>query len=84
MAKIYIVVWQDRHSDTTTHPFVTLKEATDFCMEKAAKYAIKDDDIKIRDYDAFEFFIEYSCESDCLYVTEHNIHGWELVESNEI
>lgn len=81
--KIYIAIWNDRHSDTTAHPFVTLKEATDFCMEKAAKCAISDDDIEIKDYNAFEFFIEYSCEGDCLYVTEHNIHGWELVKSNE-
>jgi len=84
MATIYIAVWQDRHSDTTAHPFVTLTEAIKFCMEKADQYAIHKDDIEIKDTAEFYFFIQYSCESDCLWVTKHDIHGWELVESNEI
>ena len=81
MATIWIAIWQDRHSDTTAHPFVTFEEAKAFCDQKAQEMAKRPEYIEYQDI--FEYFVQYSCESDCLWVTKHSIHGWELVESLE-
>lgn len=71
--KIYIVLWKDRHTDTTATPFWDLKEAISWAREKASEYGTYPEDINEIPVDGWLYHIEYSCERDCLWITEHDI-----------
>jgi len=69
--KIYIAIWQDRHSDTTVHPFSDPDKAIEWARSKAKEYAREPEDYEEHDYgrDSGQiFYADYSCESDCIRV----------------
>ncbi len=71
--KIYNVLWQDRHSDTTATPFLDLGEAKKYAYNMAAETCRSKDDLKVRAINEWLYYIEYSCEGDCLWITEHEV-----------
>ena len=75
--KIYIAIWEDRHSDTTAHPFSTADKATDWARKTAMEYCRFPEDYKEHDYEGWLFYADYSCESDCIYVIEKELDGEE-------
>ena len=71
--KIYIAIWEDRHSDTTAHPFSNKEKAIEWARSKAKEYCRHEEDYEEHDYDHLEFYADYSCESDCVYVIESEL-----------
>ena len=72
--KMYIVLWQDSHTDTIAHPFFDLEEAKKWAMDQAVNANKKyHEDIKETPIDGWLYHVEYSCEGDCLWITEHEI-----------
>ncbi len=73
--KIYNVLWQDRHTDTTATPFRDLEEAKAWARKQAAeRCGNHPDDFPTEEtVPGWKFYIEYSYEVDCLWITEHEI-----------
>ena len=68
--KIFIAIWKDRHSDTTAHPFTDKKRAIEWSRNKAKESCRHGEGYNEYEVDGWEFHVEYSCESDCIYVVE--------------
>jgi len=67
--KIFIVIWEDRHYDTTAHPFKDLDNAIEFAKVSARKYCKFSEDyeeLDCSDIDGWHFSTTYSCEGDCI------------------
>lgn len=65
--KLYIVIWEDRHSDVTAHPFTDPDKAIAEAKRIAKEYAREECDYEEHDYgrdDGWLFYAQYSCESD--------------------
>lgn len=73
MTKIYNVLWQDRHTDTTATPFTDLNKAIEFAKSKAKENTHYTKDYNEQSIKGWHFCVEYSCEGDCLWITEHEI-----------
>lgn len=71
--EIYIVIWKDRHSDTTAHPFYDLEKAKKWAKEQAESVCQCQEDLKEIKYDNWLYCINYSCESDCLYIIQPEV-----------
>jgi len=71
--KIYIVLWKDRHTDTTAHPFFDLDEAKGWAKEQAESFCRFPEDLKEKPTAGWLYHIVYSCEGDCLWITEHEL-----------
>ena len=71
--KIYNVLWKDRHSDTTATPFLDLTEAIQWARTQAIKYGKFPEDFEETPITGWLYHVEYSCEGDCLWITEHDI-----------
>jgi hypothetical protein len=71
--KIYNVLWKDRHSDTTATPFLDLDKAKSWAKENAKSVCRFPEDLKEAPVGRWLYHIEYSCEGDCLWITEHEI-----------
>jgi len=72
--KIYNVLYKDRHSDTTATPFTDLNKAIEYARGEAHENSEKyPKDYKEEDIEGWLFYVEYSCEGDCLWITEHEI-----------
>jgi len=72
--KIYNVIQEDRHTDTTATPFLDLNEAIKFAKESARWGSRKYPEYYLEtDIKGWLFFVRYSCEDDCIWITEHNI-----------
>ena len=80
--KIYTVIVQDSHSDTTAHPFTRPERAVEWARLRAKEYCHFPEDYKERQIDGWLFYARYSCEGDCVYVAEMELDG-ELKEENE-
>jgi len=75
---IYIVIWEDRHSDVGIYPFSTKELAIDWARAQAAEMlpmCIPDEDVAgeltasmIKA--GWLYFCRYSCEGDCISVRE--------------
>jgi hypothetical protein len=74
MEKIYIVIWQDRHCETTVHPFTEKEKAISEAKRIAKKYAREEGDYKEGDYKGWLFCAEYSCEGDHARVVEAELN----------
>ena len=73
MTKIYIVIWEDRHTDVTAHPFTDKQTAITEARRTAHAFAKEPDDYQEHDYgknSGWLFYAGYSCESDCVRVVE--------------
>ena len=71
--KIYIAIWNDRHTDTTARPFSSASKAITWAKATAKQHSKKDGNYQEHDYgkdDDWLFYIEYTCEHDCIYVIE--------------
>ena len=69
--KLYIVIIEDRHSDTTTYPFTCPLIAVLEANRVAKEYCRYDGDYKERDYgkdSGWLFYANYSCEGDSVRV----------------
>ena len=67
MTELYVVIIEDRHSETTAHPFTDKEKAIREAKRIAKKYCRRSEDYKEHDYGKNEgwlFFANYSCESD--------------------
>lgn len=72
--KIYNVLWEDRHSDTTVKPFTDLNEAIEYAKTQAHESSQKyPEDYKESKIEGWLFYVTYSCEGDCLWITEHEL-----------
>ena len=64
---LYCVIWADRHSDTTVHPFTDADKAISEARRIAKEYCRHEEDYKEHDYgkdSGWLFYAEYSCEGD--------------------
>jgi len=71
--KIYIVLWNDRHTDPTAHPFLDFEEAKAWAKEQAENHCHFKEYLKEEQVKGWLYFIRYSCEDDCLWITEHKV-----------
>lgn len=65
--EVYIVIWEDRHSDTTAYPFTDKEKAISEAKRIAKEYAGDKRDYKEHDYckdSGWLFYADYSCEGD--------------------
>ena len=69
--KIYMVIIEDRHTDTVAHPFTCPLVAVLEAKRIAKEYCEDDEDYQEHDYGrnkGWLFFANYSCESDSVKV----------------
>lgn len=69
--ELYIVIIEDRHADTTAHPFTHKDTAIEAARRLAKEYCRDDEDYEEHDYgkdDGWLFFANYSCEGDSIRV----------------
>lgn len=72
--KIYNVIWQDRHTDTTATPFLNLEDAIVWARRKAVESCrYKEDFVEYPPPSRWLYYVSYSCEGDSLWITEHEI-----------
>lgn len=72
--KIYIVLWKDRHTDTTAHTFTSFEEAKSWARKTAIDYCRdRENDYCEQQIEGWLFHVEYSGEGDCLWITEHEV-----------
>lgn len=76
--KIYIVIIEDRHSDTDAKPFSNATTAIAYAEEKAREYCRHEDDYKEYLNDAmllsgWVWHATYSCEGDNVRVVEREM-----------
>ena len=71
--KIYAVLWDDHHADTSVHLFTDLNVARSWAEEKALEYCYSIDDIKETEIDGWLYHVEYGPEGDRLWITEHEV-----------
>lgn len=71
--KIYIVLWEDRHTDTTATPFLDLQEAKKWAYEQAQLACRYMEDFEVSEIDGWEYYVRYSEEGGSIWITEHQI-----------
>jgi hypothetical protein len=80
--KIYIAIWNDRHSDTTAYPFSTAEKALAFARKKAKEYSRDEEDYWEKSYEDDDsnwlLHATYSCEGDGISVEEREIDKEEV------
>lgn len=70
---VYIVMWQDRHTDTESYLFHELEDAIVFAKKTATEECRNPEDLRIIETVGWEFHIEYTCEGDCLWIVRSTI-----------
>lgn len=66
--EIYIVIIEDRHAESTVHPFADKDKAVSEARRVAKKYCRHPEDYEEHDYMGWLFYATYSCESDSVRV----------------
>jgi hypothetical protein len=61
--KVYVVLWDDTHSETTAHPFSTAEKAIEYARKSVASVVSHPDDIEEETIPNFLYFARYSSES---------------------
>ncbi len=69
--KIYNVLWRDRHTNVTATPFSDFRQAKEWARKQAEESNSRPEDLKEEDY--FLYYIKYTSENDCLWITEHEV-----------
>lgn len=72
---VFVVIWEDRHCDTSVHVFSRKDRAFEWAKEQAAEFSRGYDveEITINESmqrDGWVYCCEYSCEGDGLRVVE--------------
>lgn len=75
MSKVYIVLWSDRHADTTVHPFSIADKAIEFAKRKALecdRFGELEEwtPEQLARAPGWLYYGLYSCEGDSLRVVE--------------
>ena len=76
IVKIYIVIWNDRHTDPTADVFSDKDAAINWARDNAKKSCRHKEDYEEKDIgrdQGWVFYASYSCESDCIWVVESEI-----------
>lgn len=76
--EIYIVIIEDRHTDTAVYPFTDKEKAVNEARRIAKQYCRHEDDYEEHDYgrnDGWLFYAQYSCESDNVRVVTATVDG---------
>ena len=71
--KIYNVLCNNRHTDITATPFRDFEEAKVWAKKQAELYCRVPEDLEETSVEGWLYHIEYSCEGDCLWITEHEL-----------
>lgn len=71
--KIYAVLIEDRHANPEIEVFENKVEAVDRAKGLASQYCSHIDDLKECNIEGWIYYVEYSCESDSVRVTEHEL-----------
>lgn len=71
--KVYVLIVEDRHSDTDVQVFASADLAVARAKAVAAKYARSPEDIEERQIAGWIYFANYSCESDSVRVVEREV-----------
>jgi len=71
--ELFIAIWQDRHADTVAKPFTDKDEAIEWARSTAKRLARNDSDYSETEVEGWEFLVEYSCESDCIWIVKHEL-----------
>lgn len=77
---IYVVMVNDRHAEPEAYLFTNKKEAMEFAKATAESYCHDVEDLKEIKISGWEYYIEYSCEADCIWVIKKELDG-ELNEA---
>ena len=64
MTELYIVIWSDRHSDVTVHPFTDKDVAISEARRTAKEYCKHPEYYNEEQIDGWLFYAQYSCEGD--------------------
>ena len=72
--KIYNVIWKDRHRDTTAEPFLDLDVAINYAIEEAKAVCRHPEFYAEKQVDGRLFHVVYSCDGDCIWITEHEVY----------
>lgn len=88
--KIYVAIWEDRHSDTTVHAFSDKEKAIDWAKKNARendRFGIEGgvDQILTSGMvnDGWVYYGLYSCENDSIHVVEVTVDA-ELTKKKEV
>lgn len=73
---MYILIIEDRHSDTSAHPFTMKETAIANAKHIAKKYARQESDYEEQEIDGWDFYATYSCEGDCVRVEKQPVDKW--------
>jgi len=80
--KMYLAIYDDRHADTTAHPFIELDKAIEWAKKTAEENCRHKEDIEEKHFednaDKFVYMITYSCEGDNIMVMESEVDLGEL------
>jgi hypothetical protein len=71
--KIYNVIFQDRNSGIAAKPFLSKEKAIECARESAKNVSKSPMYLKETQVDGWVFYIEYSREGDCIWITEHEL-----------
>ena len=71
--KIYTAIWKDRHTDTTAHPFSSADKAVKWAKDQALRACRDKEDYSEEIVSGWLVCVNYSCEGDCIYVTESEL-----------
>ena len=66
--EIYVVLIEDRHCDVTVELYANRDVALGRAMDIALDRAYTSDDIRVAEVKGWEYYVEYSCESDSVRV----------------
>lgn len=80
--KIYIAIWEDRHTETTAHPFSDKDKAIEWAKKQAHDNDRVDGDVDQRltremIKDGWVYFGMYSCEGDNIRVVETELDNFD-------
>jgi len=70
--KIYNVLIKDSHCDATATPFLDKEQALEWAKEQALECCRYKEDFKEVPINGWLYHAEYSCDGDCVWITEHD------------
>ncbi len=73
--KVYVLVIEDRHSDTDVRVFADKDKAIESARKLAQEYCRFVEDYQEKQIADWVFHVEYSCEGDSVTVHEREVDG---------
>lgn len=75
--KVYVAIVEDRHAETEAYVFSTPEKAIEFARKTAKESCFDMSDYEEIETKGWLFHVQYSCESDRVYVTERTLDSEE-------